>query len=76
VLLPKHVAPGNLVGVIFGIGVPVISTGLGVGLAAMTSVASGLAGEYFRNWPVRLTPIISQITRIRRPSEDPRLRNI
>jgi signal transduction histidine kinase len=44
----KQVAPGMAFGVIYLMGVLVISAGWGFGLAAMTSVASALAFDYFR----------------------------
>src|SRR6478609_7191683 len=45
--LLTHVAPGMAFGVVYLIGVLVVSTGWGFGLAAMTSVASALAFDYF-----------------------------
>jgi signal transduction histidine kinase len=44
----KQVAPGMAFGVVYLMGVLVISAGWGFGLAAMTSVASALAFDYFR----------------------------
>src|SRR6478752_410074 len=45
--LLTQVAPGMAFGVVYLIGVLVVSTGWGFGLAAMTSVASALAFDYF-----------------------------
>jgi signal transduction histidine kinase len=56
VLLLKHVGPGNLFGVIFLIGVLVVSTRWGWGLAAITAVSSGLAFDYFANSPGESMP--------------------
>src|SRR6478736_5393807 len=47
VYLLTQVAPGMAFGVVYLIGVLVVSTGWGFGLAAMTSVASALAFDYF-----------------------------
>jgi signal transduction histidine kinase len=55
VLLLKHVAPGNAFGVVFLVGVLVVSTVWGFGLAATTSVASALAFDYFRNGPAEFS---------------------
>ena len=51
VYLFKQVAPHEVFGVVFLIGVLVVSTGWGFGLAATTSVASALAFNYFRIQP-------------------------
>jgi signal transduction histidine kinase len=51
VYLFKQVAPHEVFGVVFLIGVLVVSTGWGFGLAATTSVASALAFNYFRVQP-------------------------
>src|ERR1700712_2596941 len=51
VLLLKQVAPGNAFGVVFLVGVLVVSTVWGFGIAATTSVASALAFDFFRNGP-------------------------
>jgi signal transduction histidine kinase len=51
VLLLKQVAPGNTFGVVFLVGVLVVSAVWGFGLAAVTSVASAVAFDYFRNGP-------------------------
>jgi signal transduction histidine kinase len=51
VYLLKQVAPHEVFGVLYLIGVLVISTGWGFGLAATTSVASALAFNYFRIQP-------------------------
>src|SRR6476660_8477760 len=50
VYLLTQVAPGMAFGVVYLIGVLVVSTGWGFGLAAMTSVASALAFDYFHVW--------------------------
>jgi signal transduction histidine kinase len=47
VYLLKRTAPENMFGVVYLLGVLVVSTGWGFGLAAMTSVASALAFDYF-----------------------------
>ena len=51
VYLFKQVAPHEVFGVVYLIGVLVVSTGWGFGLAATTSVASALAFNYFRIQP-------------------------
>jgi signal transduction histidine kinase len=51
VLLLKQVAPGNAFGVVYLVGVLVVSTVWGFGLAATASVASAVAFDYFRNGP-------------------------
>jgi signal transduction histidine kinase len=51
VCLFKEVAPHEVFGVVYLIGVLVVSTGWGFGLAATTSVASALAFNYFRGQP-------------------------
>jgi signal transduction histidine kinase len=51
VLLLKQVAPGNAFGVVFLVGVLVVSAVWGFGLAAATSVASAVTFDYFRNGP-------------------------
>jgi signal transduction histidine kinase len=55
VLLLEQVAPGNAFGVVFLVGVLVVSTVWGFGLAATTSVASALAFDFFRNGPADFT---------------------
>jgi signal transduction histidine kinase len=55
VLLLKQVAPGNAFGVVYLVGVLVVSTVWGFGLAATTSVASAIAFDYFRNGPSDFT---------------------
>ena len=55
VLQLKHVAPGNAFGVVYLVGVLVVSTVWGFGLAATTSVASAVAFDYFRNGPADYT---------------------
>jgi signal transduction histidine kinase len=49
VLVLKQVAPGNAFGVVYLVGVLVVSTVWGFGLSVMTSVASAVAFDYFRN---------------------------
>jgi K+-sensing histidine kinase KdpD len=51
VYLLKQVAPHSVFGVLYVIGVLVVSTGWGFGMAATTSVASALALNYFRVQP-------------------------
>lgn len=50
-LLLKALAPDNSFGVLYLIGVLIVATGWGSGLAAATAVLSALAFDYFRNWP-------------------------
>ena len=47
----NQVAPGNPQGVVFVLGVLVVSAGWGLGLAVLTSLASALSFDYVRNWP-------------------------
>ena len=56
VYLLEHVAPGMAFGVVYLLGVLVISTGWGFGLAATTSVASALAFDYFHVQPGSVVP--------------------
>jgi signal transduction histidine kinase len=49
VYLLKQVAPGNLFGVVFLLGVLVVSTVWGFGLGAMTSLASAVVYVYFHH---------------------------
>jgi signal transduction histidine kinase len=49
VYLLKQVAPGNLFGVVFLLGVVVVSTGWGFGLGVMTSLASAVVYVYFHH---------------------------
>jgi signal transduction histidine kinase len=56
VYLLKQVAPGMAFGVIYLIGVLVISTGWGFGLAVTMSVASALAFDYFHVQPGGIVP--------------------
>ncbi|HEX7827580.1 MAG TPA: DUF4118 domain-containing protein, partial [Mycobacterium sp.] len=51
VIMCKDVAPMSAFGVIYLLGVMVVSTVWGFGLSAATSVASALAFDYFRDWP-------------------------
>jgi signal transduction histidine kinase len=50
-LLLKAVAPDNAFGVLYLIGVLIIATGWGGGLAVATAVVSALAYDYLRSWP-------------------------
>jgi signal transduction histidine kinase len=56
VYLLEQVAPGMAFGVVYLLGVLVISAGWGFGLAAMTSVASALAFDYFHMRPGSIVP--------------------
>jgi signal transduction histidine kinase len=47
----KQMAPMSTFGVVYLLGVLVVSTVWGFGLSAATSVASALAFDYFRDWP-------------------------
>jgi signal transduction histidine kinase len=49
VLLLKQAAPGDAFGVVYLVGVLVVSTAWGFGLSATTSVASAVAFDYFRS---------------------------
>ena len=53
VLLLKQLDPQEAFETLYLLGVVVVSTVWGVGLATTTSVASALALAYFRNWPDR-----------------------
>ena len=53
----KHLAHPNAFGVVFLVGVLVVSTVWGFGLAVTTSLASALAFDYFRNWPGDFMPV-------------------
>src|ERR1700730_8808932 len=55
VLLLKQVAPGDAFGVVYLVGVLVVSTVWGFGLSATTSVASAVAFDYFRSGPAGFT---------------------
>ncbi len=50
-LLLKTLAPDNAFGVLYLIGVLIVATGWGAGLATATAVLSALAFDYFRGWP-------------------------
>jgi signal transduction histidine kinase len=56
VYLLEQVAPGMAFGVVYLLGVLVISTGWGFGLAVTTSVASALAFDYFHVQPGGIVP--------------------
>jgi signal transduction histidine kinase len=60
VYLLKHLAPGNLFGMVYLLGVLVISTGWGFGLASIMSLASAVAFDYLRNWPEPFTPSLAE----------------
>jgi signal transduction histidine kinase len=53
----KHLAHPNAFGVAFLVGVLVVSTVWGFGLALTTSLASAVAFDYFRNWPGDFMPV-------------------
>ena len=55
VLLLKQFAPGDKFGVVYLVGVLVVSTMWGFGLSATTSVASAIAFDYCRNGPADFT---------------------
>ena len=55
VVLLKQVAPGDAFGLVYLVGVLVVSTVWGFGVAATTSVASAIAFDYFRNGPADFT---------------------
>jgi K+-sensing histidine kinase KdpD len=50
-LLLKALAPDNAFGVLYLIGVVIVATGWGGGLAAATAVVSAIAYDYLRSWP-------------------------
>ncbi len=50
-LLLKTFAPGNAFGVVYLVGVLIIATGWGAGLAIATAVLSAIAFNCFRSWP-------------------------
>ena len=56
VILLKQIAPGEAFGVLYLLGVLVVSTVWGLGLAVVTSVASAIAFDYFRRWPADFVP--------------------
>jgi signal transduction histidine kinase len=56
----KQVAPGNAFGVVFLLGVVLVSTVWGFGVALATSVASAIAFDYFRSWPGNFIPTQAQ----------------
>lgn len=51
VIMCQDVAPMSAFGVVYLLGVMVVSTVWGFGLSAATSIASALAFDYFRDWP-------------------------
>ncbi|MFG1783853.1 GAF domain-containing protein [Rhodococcus oryzae] len=51
VILLKRIAPGEAFGVVYLLGVLVVSMVWGLGLAVVMSVASAIAFDYLRNWP-------------------------
>jgi signal transduction histidine kinase len=58
--LLKQVAPANLFSVVYLLGVVVISTGWGFGLATLTSVASAVAFDYLSMSPGSIVPTEAQ----------------
>src|SRR6202035_3369267 len=56
VYLLEQIAPGMAFGVVYLLGVLVISTGWGFGLAVTTSVTSALAFDYFHVQPGSVVP--------------------
>jgi signal transduction histidine kinase len=60
VYVPKQVAPWSAFGVIYLLGVALISTVWGFGVALATSFASAIAFDYFRNWPATFIPTQAQ----------------
>jgi signal transduction histidine kinase len=52
VYLLNHATPANACGVFYLLGIVVVSTIWGIGLAVFTSVASALAFAYFCSWPL------------------------
>ena len=60
VYLVNQVAPGNAFRVIYLLGVVLVSTLWGFGLALATSVASAIAFDYFGNWPTTFVPTPAQ----------------
>src|ERR1700736_4492928 len=52
----KHMAGGNAFGVVFLVGVLVVSTMWGFGLAVTTSLMSAVPFDYFRNRPGEFMP--------------------
>ncbi|MFD9667878.1 DUF4118 domain-containing protein [Rhodococcus sp. NPDC059968] len=51
VVLLEQIAPNEAFGVVYLLGVLVVSMVWGLGLAVVMSVASAIAFDYFRNWP-------------------------
>ena len=60
VIVLRQLAPAEAFGVVYLVGVLVVSIVWGFGLAVVTSVASALAFDYFRNWPPNLAPTGAQ----------------
>lgn len=52
----KQLSPGDAFGVVYLLGVLVVSTIWGLGVAVATSLASAIAFDYFRNWPNAFVP--------------------
>ncbi|WP_327119543.1 GAF domain-containing sensor histidine kinase [Nocardia sp. NBC_01730] len=52
----KQFSPGDAFGVVYLLGVLVVSTIWGLGMAVATSLASAIAFDYFRNWPTPFVP--------------------
>ena len=60
VILLRRLAPHEAFGTLYLLGVLIVSTVWGPGLATMTSVASAIALGYLRDWPiVRFSTAIS-----------------
>ncbi|MGW5107497.1 GAF domain-containing protein [Nocardia sp. NPDC004123] len=60
VLWLGRIAPGNAFGVVYLLGVLVVSTGWGLGLAVTTSVASAIAFGYFQHRPEQSSSTAAQ----------------
>ncbi|MFE7802697.1 DUF4118 domain-containing protein [Nocardia sp. NPDC057440] len=52
----KQFSPGDAFGVVYLLGVLVVSTIWGLGIAVATSLASAIAFDYLRNWPNAFVP--------------------
>jgi signal transduction histidine kinase len=55
VIVLKDFAPGSAFGVMYLLGILLVSTVWGFGVSAATSMASALAFDYFRDWPGRFS---------------------
>ncbi|MFI7194329.1 DUF4118 domain-containing protein [Nocardia nova] len=56
----ERIAPGNSFGVLYLLGVLMISTVWGLGPAVITSVVSAIGFDYFRHWPAESGPVAPQ----------------